>query len=61
MNRKELFYLSIGIFLTVIAWVIADIKFLESQKILEKRIESPMVVDYSIDKEILKTLEKKRD
>lgn len=60
MNKKEVFYLSIGVFLTVIAWLVADIYHSATEEKIKSKISIPKQESYTIDKEILETIESKK-
>lgn len=59
MNRKEIFWISITIFLTVVAWMILDIYKIKSNVNLDKEVYSSTIIKYKIDPEILKKLKNK--
>ncbi|KKQ02189.1 MAG: hypothetical protein US11_C0001G0148 [Candidatus Roizmanbacteria bacterium GW2011_GWA2_36_23] len=59
MNKKELFLISIIIFLTVISWLIADIHHAATEEKIKNKIELPKIQKYSTDEEILKVLGQK--
>ena len=59
MKKKELFLLSIGIFLTVITWLIADIIHTSTEDKIKSRITIPNLKQYKIDKNIFTILEQK--
>jgi hypothetical protein len=61
MNKKELMLLSIGIFLTVIAWLIADIIHASTEEKLKSKIELPKIIQYDISEDLLEVLEKKKE
>lgn len=61
MNRKELLYLSIGVFLTVIAWVVADIYHAASEEKIKARVDIPTLNNYKINVELLETLKNKQE
>lgn len=60
MKQKELLIVSIGIFLTVVAWVIIEIYRIGIEGVLEKEIPLPTVEEYDLDVTILDTLEEKK-
>lgn len=61
MNKKELLFISITIFLTAIAWLIADIYQVSSQPKIKAIIKLPEIsTNYQIDKNILNTLKEKK-
>ncbi|MEK7597448.1 MAG: hypothetical protein AAB441_02270 [Patescibacteria group bacterium] len=61
MNRKEVLLLSIGVFLTVIAWLIADIYHASTEDKIKSRISLPQVYQYKISKDLLETLKNKTE
>jgi len=61
MNKKELLIMSIGVFLTVIAWLVADIYHAATEEIVQAQVRSPRIVNYKIDKDILKVIESKTE
>lgn len=61
MNRKEIFLLTIGIFLTVIAWLIADIYHVSTREKVKAKVNITLINKYDIDDKILKILEDKRE
>lgn len=56
MNRKELFILSVTIFLTVIAWVVSDILHARAQEQSKLDISVPSTKEYKIDEKIFTIL-----
>ncbi|MFH0979594.1 MAG: hypothetical protein V1803_01465 [Candidatus Roizmanbacteria bacterium] len=60
MNKKELLFLSIGIFLTVVAWLIADIYHAATEEKIKTKIEIPTLNNYKISKELLEILKNKK-
>jgi len=61
MNRKEVLLLSIGVFLTVISWLIADVHHAATEDKIKSRIEIPQIFHYEISKELLGTLKDKTE
>jgi len=59
MNKKELLLLSIGIFLTVLAWLVADVYHAASEEKIKSKIEIPIIKNYQINKNILENLKLK--
>lgn len=53
MNKKELFMISICIFFTVIAWLVADIYHAATQEKIKTKIELPQNQKYNINSKIL--------
>lgn len=60
MNKKELFILSIGVFFTVIAWLLADIYHVSSQEKIKIKVTLPKVQNYEIKKEVFLQLKEKQ-
>jgi len=61
MNRKEVLLLSIGIFLTVVAWLIADIYHASTEDKIKSRMSLPQVYQYKISKDLFETLKNKTE
>lgn len=61
MNKKELMLLSIGIFLTVAAWLIADIYHAATEEKLKSKDTAPIIKTYEISKELLQKLSDKTE
>ena len=61
MNRKEVLLLSIGVFLTVICWLIADIYHASTEDKIKSKLTIPQVNKYNISKELLDTLKNKTE
>jgi hypothetical protein len=61
MNRKEVLLLSIGVFLTVICWLIADIYHASTEDKIKSKLTIPQVNKYNISKELLDTLKSKTE
>ena len=61
MNRKEVLLLSIGVFLTVIYWLIADIYHTSKEDKIKSRLSIPKVYQYKISKDLLETLKNKTE
>jgi hypothetical protein len=59
MNRKELFLLSLGVFLTVVAWLIADIYHTSTEDKIKTKIKLPQTYQYRISKELMEQLKNK--
>lgn len=60
MKRKELLYISICIFLTIVAWLVADIYHSVNQKTVQAAIADPVLLQYKIDPTVLKLIESKQ-
>ncbi len=61
MNKKEILLLSIGVFLTVVAWLIADIYHASTEDKIKSKISLPQVYRYKINKDILETLKNRTE
>lgn len=61
MNKKEVLILSISVFLTVIAWLIADIIHASTREKVEKEITLPNIETYKLDRKIIEILESKTE
>lgn len=61
MNKKELLFLSVGIFLTVVAWLIADLYHAATRVKTEAKIEVPTLPKYEISSDILQLLQEKKE
>ncbi|MDH7476415.1 MAG: hypothetical protein QHH09_03010 [Microgenomates group bacterium] len=59
MKKKELFLLTLGIFMTAVAWLVADIYHASTIERIKPKINLPVVNKYDIDTEIFKILEQK--
>jgi hypothetical protein len=59
MKQKEMLLLSIGIFLTVLAWVIVEVYRIQIIGVLEEEVPFPTVEEYTLDMSILETLKDK--
>lgn len=59
MNKKEIFILSVGIFLTVFAWLIADIYHAATSDKIKVKTEIPTLNKYQIKKDIFEKLKQK--
>lgn len=58
MNQKELLILSVGIFLTIVAWMIIDLYHLQNNP-AESAVGPVHVPSYSIDTRVFQVLQKK--
>lgn len=60
MGKKEFFIISLTIFLTVIAWLIADIyHIMKTKEVTLKGGKIIKVIDFEINQEIFKILKEK--
>jgi len=60
MNRKELFYISITIFLTIVAWILLEAYKVETSIKTEKLNFSKVEKKVTIDTTVLKVLKDKQ-
>lgn len=60
MNRKEVFLLSIGIFLTAFVWLLADLFHANTREKTKINTTIPVIKTYKINAELLKVLEKRK-
>ena len=60
MSKAELLFLSVGIFLTIVAWTIADIYHVSKTKSIVPKMEVIKVNNYHVDKEIIKLLKSRK-
>jgi len=61
MNRKEVFLLSVGAFLTVIAWLVADIYHASTEDKIKIKIELSQTYQYRISKGLMEQLKNKTE
>lgn len=61
MNKKELLLLSIGVFMTVIAWLVADIYHAATEEKIKVRTQIPTLKKYHVDEQLLKNLKEKTE
>ncbi len=59
MKRKEILYLSICIFLTVVIWLVADLFFAANKDMREEQIANPVLLQYKLDPNIITIVEQK--
>lgn len=60
MNRKEFLLISVGIFLTVIAWLVADIYHAAAQEYTKDNVSVPLVSQTAISKEMINSLKQRQ-
>lgn len=60
MNQKEILILSVGIFLTIIAWMLIDIYQLQNKHLIDKDIKGVNNLQFKIDDQIFKTLKERK-
>jgi hypothetical protein len=61
MKKKEILVLSISVFLTVIAWLVADIIHASTKERVETEIALPNIKNYVLDESIIQILESKQE
>ncbi len=61
MNKKELLALSICVFLTVVAWLIADIYHAATEEKIKEKIALPVLTRFEINIDVLKILKEKKE
>ncbi|MBI2051871.1 hypothetical protein HYT33_03870 [Candidatus Roizmanbacteria bacterium] len=61
MNRKEFFLISIGVFLTVLAWLVADIYHAAFQERVKDNVTLPPITVNAIQSDTLKILKSKKE
>ncbi|OGK16074.1 hypothetical protein A2774_01745 [Candidatus Roizmanbacteria bacterium RIFCSPHIGHO2_01_FULL_39_12c] len=59
MNQKETFWISITIFLTIVAWMILDIYKARKKTTVESGLKSVQTVDYTFNPEILQIIKER--
>ena len=59
MNQKELFWISLTVFFTIVAWMILDIYMVKTKTTVKSGFESMQKVDFTIKSEIIKVLKEK--
>jgi len=60
MNKKEFLLISIGFFLTIIAWLVIDIYHIQTRKEKNLGLAPISMTDYKISKKILDILLEKK-
>lgn len=56
MNQKELFWISVTVFLTIFAWMLLDIYKVKTQTTVDSGLKSVQTVDFTIKPDMLKKL-----
>ncbi|OGK17974.1 hypothetical protein A3G67_04675 [Candidatus Roizmanbacteria bacterium RIFCSPLOWO2_12_FULL_40_12] len=59
MNRKEFLLISIGVFCTVIAWLMADIYHAAAREYEKDNVSLPLIKETAISKEMVEVLKSK--
>ncbi len=60
MSRKEIFLLSIGIFLTAFAWLLSDLFHANTKEKTKIDTTIPVIKTYTINSELLKILQERK-
>jgi len=61
MNKKEILLLSVGVFLTIVTWLIADIYRTSTEDKIKSKISLPQIYQYKINKDLLETLKNRTE
>jgi len=61
MKGKELLILSLGVFLTIIAWMMLDIYHIQAKINDQIKIKPAQVPEYVMDKTIIDVLKEKKE
>ncbi|MFA6080895.1 MAG: hypothetical protein WC741_00625 [Patescibacteria group bacterium] len=61
MNKKEVLLLSVGVFLTVVYWLVSDIYHASTEDKIKSKLTLPQVNRYNISRELLDTLKSKTE
>ena len=59
MNRKEVFLISLTIFLTAVAWMILDVYKIKQEVVVSPEVFSSTIIKYKIDPHILDVIKTK--
>lgn len=59
MNKKELLVISIGIFLTIVAWMVADLYHTKQTTVVEEIVNQADIPTYKINPTIFSILKEK--
>ena len=60
MNKKEFLLISIGVFLTVVAWLVADVYHVAAREYGKDNLNLPLVSQTAINKEMINLLKEKK-
>jgi hypothetical protein len=61
MKGREIFILSLGVFLTIVAWMMLDIYHIQTKINEQINIKPAQVPDYQMDKTIIDVLREKTE
>jgi len=56
MNQKEIFWISVTVFLTILAWMLLDLYKIKTQTTIDSGLGSVQTVDFVIKPEMLNKL-----
>ncbi len=59
MNQKELFWISVTVFLTIVAWMLIDIYKIKTTTKVDNGLGSLQTVDFTLKPDVLKLLKEK--
>ena len=59
MNKKELLVISIGIFMTIVAWMIADLYHTKQNTIVDEVVNQASIPSYKINPTVFSILKEK--
>lgn len=59
MNQKEIFWISVTVFLTIVSWMILDIYRAKTQITVESELKSLETVNFTVRSDILKVLKER--
>lgn len=59
MKPRELLIISIGVFMTIIAWVVIEIYKVNNSQLVEQTIQLPTVKTYDVDLTVIDKLREK--
>jgi hypothetical protein len=60
MKPREILIISIGVFMTIIAWVVIEIYKVNNSQLLEETIQLPTVKKYDVDLTVIDKLREKK-
>lgn len=60
MKPREILIISIGIFMTIIAWVVIEIYKVNNSQLVEEAIQLPTVKKYEVDLTVIDKLRNKK-
>ncbi len=60
MNKKELLVISIGVFFTIIAWMVADLYHAKKSLVVDDIVSGVSIPSYTIKPEVIDLLKQKQ-